>query len=124
SIEDARSVRIAWLLDESLEFSVGDLGDKSVVPAGVGSLEGSSCGGEVGGRGIPRDVGRAPRIHRDNVTGFIAAATQVGGVDQPAAGGIKLGDKGVVGADRKSVVEGRGGGQGGVRGITREEDGA
>src|SRR5207244_1713726 len=71
--------------------------------AGIGSLEGSAGGGEVGGKGLPRNVGRPLRIHCDTLALVIAVAAQVGGVDQPAAGGIQLGYKSITGPSLNSL---------------------
>jgi integrase len=71
-----------------------DFRHKGVVAAGVSRLQGI-LGREVGRIGPPRHVGIARRVQGDTGSPVVAAAAQVGGVDERAAGGTQFGHKGV-----------------------------
>ena len=76
-------------------------GDKGIAAAGRSSLEGARGGGEIGGAGTACDIGVARGIDRYADAVVIAAAAQVGGVEQGRAGGVQLADKGIVVRRRK-----------------------
>src|SRR5262249_24991971 len=89
------------------------LGHEGVANDGVaappeGRLQGVGRG-EVGGTGVAGEVGVAGAIHRDAVADVVAAAAQVGGVDQGGARRVQLGHEGVHAAVQ-GRLEGAGGG--------------
>src|SRR5439155_744005 len=73
-----------------------ELGHKGIyATTTIGSLKGAGGGGKVGRRRIPGDVDVAGGVERDAQGPLTAAAAQVGRVNQPAAGRIELGHKGL-----------------------------
>src|SRR5439155_1156585 len=85
-----------------------ELGHEGVFGAAEGGLEGAGGRGEVGGKGNPRHVGVAAGVHGDAEALVNVTPAEVGGVDEPSAGGIELGHEGVFGA-ADSGLEGAGG---------------
>src|SRR5439155_688762 len=75
-----------------------ELGHEGVFGAAEGGLEGAGGRGEGGGIGEARHVGVAEGVHGDAEAVVNATPAEVGGVDEPGAGGIELGYEGVFGA--------------------------
>src|SRR5262249_31591462 len=71
-----------------------ELRHKGVKGAAECRLQGTDRG-EVGGEGVPGDVGGASAIHGDGTAFIEAAAAQVGGIDEGGAIGRELRHKGV-----------------------------
>src|SRR2546428_2048492 len=76
----------------------GDLGDEDSFAAAEGDLEGPGGRREVGGPRGARQVGITRRVHGNAEAAVIAAAAEVGGVDEGGAGGIELRHERVEGA--------------------------
>src|SRR5439155_12837492 len=82
--------------------------NEGVFAAAASGLEGAGGRGEVGGKGNPRHVSVAAGVHGDAEAVVNATPAEVGGVDEPGAGGIELGHEGVFGA-AEGGLEGAGG---------------
>src|SRR5206468_3869760 len=82
---DQRGSRGVELGDEGISFE-----DRSGVAPAVSPLERSRGCREVGRASVARQVGVAGRVHSDPRARLIAAAAEVGGVDQRGAGCIEL----------------------------------
>ena len=95
-----------------------ELADKAIPAAAcVGRLESAAADRKIGRIGISGEVGVTGRVYNNSVIAPSSPApTQVGRVDQAAAGGIKLGDKNIAEAASIGSLEGSTG-SGEVRGI-------
>ena len=95
------------------------LGHEGVAAARVGGLE-RIGGGEVGRIGVARDVGVSGGVHGDAVAAVVAAAAEVGGVDEGGAGRVQLGHEGVGRRRALAAWSGLGGGEVGRVGVARD----
>src|SRR5206468_113636 len=84
------------------------VGQEGVYGGAAGGLEGAGGRGEVGGTSEARHVGVAEGVHGDAEAVVNATPAEVGGVDEPGAGGIELGHERVFGA-AEGGLEGAGG---------------
>ncbi len=88
-----------------------ELGHKGVKKTLVGRLEGLRGGREVCRSRGSGHISVAGGVDRDSRALVVAAAPEIGRVEQGRAGGIELGHKGVIGTARKLRLEGEQGGR-------------
>src|SRR5208337_953947 len=74
----------------------------------MGRLEGTGCGGKVGGPGIPGEVGVARAVHSDARAYVLPAAPEIRRVNQSRSRGVELGREGVAVASTVGWLEGTG----------------